>query len=241
MFAPYLAVIDGIPSQVFLIAEFCFGAALLAATVKWIAHSGKPLRPAGEQRAIDTFLACCAAMLATDITFSTFRITLATGDLFSLELFLVIQNALVTALALAALIWFVGARRLQGPHLADLPDVTMPMNPLEKRIVEVLERGVYLDSELTVTTLAQKTGCTVAALRACISEELGYANFRQMINHYRIESAKEALRSSKHGLLSIQDVALTSGFKSMASFHRIFKDATSQTPSAYRTSTGDKP
>ncbi len=55
-------------------------------------------------------------------------------------------------------------------------------------------------------------------------------NFKDMINTLRFEKACELLEKSK---LPVTEIALASGFKSIRSFNRIFKDLSGKTPKEY--------
>jgi AraC-like DNA-binding protein/quercetin dioxygenase-like cupin family protein len=56
---------------------------------------------------------------------------------------------------------------------------------------------------------------------------------RDMTNYYRVERAKHLLKSSH---LSISYIATESGFDSVSSFYRVFREMTGASPQEYRTS-----
>jgi len=78
-----------------------------------------------------------------------------------------------------------------------------------------------------------------------MSKELGYhekylsstlhsltkMNFRTFLATYRINHAKSLLKSSES---TIAEIAMDSGFASLNTFNRVFKDITGTTPSEYR-------
>jgi len=94
----------------------------------------------------------------------------------------------------------------------------------------ITEQG-YLQSNLTITQLAQQLHCPEHHLRKLINQRLGYTNFAAFLNHYRIEEARKRLITSHLPVLSI---ALDLGFGSIAPFNRAFKEITGETPSSYR-------
>ena len=57
------------------------------------------------------------------------------------------------------------------------------------------------------------------------------AIFSDLVNSYRVELAKETLIKDKH--LSVEGVALNSGFNSRATFYRVFKKHTGFSPTEY--------
>ncbi|MCE3289529.1 MAG: transcriptional regulator, AraC family, partial [Caulobacter sp.] len=65
-----------------------------------------------------------------------------------------------------------------------------------------------------------------------ISAGLGFANFNRLINHHRVEQAKQILASDDDR--SILEIALDCGFGSIGPFNRAFKAETRMTPKAYR-------
>ena len=69
---------------------------------------------------------------------------------------------------------------------------------------------------------------------ATISKVINLAfneNFTTFINRYRVNEAKDLLENSQY---TINDIAKMVGFNSIASFNRVFKDQTDQTPSLFR-------
>ena len=67
-----------------------------------------------------------------------------------------------------------------------------------------------------------------------VSAGLGFANFNRLINHHRIEQAKQVLASDDDR--SILEIALDCGFGSVGPFNRAFKAETRMTPKAWRAS-----
>jgi AraC-like DNA-binding protein len=101
-------------------------------------------------------------------------------------------------------------------------------------LLEMMERGKpYLDPEITLPKLAQAASIPVAHLSRVINEQLG-RNFYELINGYRVEEAKRRLGSPGAGGEKLIAVALDCGFNSLATFNRVFKEATGRTPSDFR-------
>jgi AraC-like DNA-binding protein len=91
----------------------------------------------------------------------------------------------------------------------------------------------FLDPEITLPKLAQALEIPVVHLSRVINEHLG-RNFYEFVNHYRGEDAKRRLAGPEAGRDKLIAVALDSGFNSLATFNRVFKEMTGRTPSAYR-------
>ena len=90
----------------------------------------------------------------------------------------------------------------------------------------------YANHGATIGDLAQLLAIAEHKLRPMINQELGYRNFNQFLNEYRIEEASQRLISEPK--LPIISIALDIGFKSLSSFNKAFKDKHQKTPSEYR-------
>lgn len=95
---------------------------------------------------------------------------------------------------------------------------------------------VYLDPCLTISQLGKDLGVTSHRLRALINQLLGYENFNQFLNTYRISYIVAQFDDDSNQHLSIMTISLDSGFKSLAPFNKAFKEIMGQTPSQYRKS-----
>jgi YesN/AraC family two-component response regulator len=71
-------------------------------------------------------------------------------------------------------------------------------------------------------------------LRNIINKGLGYKNFNDLLNSYRIKKAKELLLNTNEKDLSITRIALEVGYPNAAAFNRAFKQFTGLTPSEFR-------
>lgn len=96
----------------------------------------------------------------------------------------------------------------------------------------MLNERFYARHGVTLKDLARALGMPEYRLRTTINGELGYRNFNQFLNRYRIEEASRRLLSESG--LPILSIALDTGFKSLSSFNRFFKEIHGVTPSEYR-------
>lgn len=94
---------------------------------------------------------------------------------------------------------------------------------------ETQEKAWYLEPRLSVTDLAKRFGTNRSYLSKTINQGLEQS-FSEFINALRVEHAKEQLQKESSTII---DVALNSGFGSKASFNRVFKTLTGQTPSQF--------
>jgi AraC-like DNA-binding protein len=96
----------------------------------------------------------------------------------------------------------------------------------------VEQEMLYLNSGLTINTLALKTGISVKNIRASIllaTEK----NFSDYINHFRVQKSESLLKENyldKHTTLALSE---KSGFNSHQSFFRAFKKVHKITPALY--------
>lgn len=108
----------------------------------------------------------------------------------------------------------------------DLADIEMRLNSLFG------SQMVFLDINLTSSDIAQRLNISRHQLTEYINQQLGYT-FNDFVNKYRVDYVKSDLinREKKH--LSISGLAHDAGFKSSATFYRVFKKHTGMTPSEY--------
>lgn len=106
------------------------------------------------------------------------------------------------------------------------------MSELNSRM---LEDNLYTDSELTIGILAKRLSVQEYKLRIIINRGLGYKNFNQFLNHYRITKACELLGENSRNR-QISTIAHDVGYTSLSSFNLAFKTLKGITPSAFRES-----
>ncbi|MEM1403830.1 MAG: AraC family transcriptional regulator [Pseudomonadota bacterium] len=94
--------------------------------------------------------------------------------------------------------------------------------------------GLYTEPLLKVEDLALRLGVPEYRVTRAITGALGYKNFNQLVNSFRIEHAKSLLRDPSHASNSILSIAMDCGFNSLGPFNRAFKARCDQTPSEFR-------
>lgn len=122
----------------------------------------------------------------------------------------------------------------------DNSKVDIPQEALEQIRCALEEECVYRDMDITIGLLAYRLEIPEYKLRAVINSGLGYRNFNDFLNSYRIKEVAKRLvltEDSKHSVLTI---ALDAGFRSLSSFNKIFKSTYDITPTAYRRKFSDK-
>ncbi len=91
----------------------------------------------------------------------------------------------------------------------------------------------YLDGNLTIHDLSQKTGISRHYITQVLNEIYG-KNFFTFINEYRTREVIERFSDSRYDHYTILAIAFDSGFNSKSTFNSFFKSQTGQTPSKYR-------
>lgn len=108
---------------------------------------------------------------------------------------------------------------------------------LMQKAIEAMENQELFRTEgLTVTALAEKLGVQEYKLRRAINGGLGYRNFNEYLNFYRMRAAKKFLEAPENGGYPLIHLALDLGYPSPAPFNRAFKEATGVAPGQYRRS-----
>lgn len=155
---------------------------------------------------------------------------------------LLFQASAILLMTLGFAIWLVGARSdvLDGAGIP-VRSATLPPTPVRAadrpaydRLAALMEEGVWREEGLTVAALAGRVGLAEHQLRRLINQELGFRNFSAFLNARRIEEAKAALADPAQARRQILQIALDTGFGSIAPFNRAFKEATGMTPTEFR-------
>lgn len=125
--------------------------------------------------------------------------------------------------------------RLRHPLTLTGPPRRQP-TPEDFQIAERLSNllaneALHADPDLRIADIARRLREPEPRISRAVGA-LGFANFNRLINHYRIERAKQILASGDDH--SILEIALDCGFGSIGPFNRAFKAETRMTPKAYR-------
>ncbi len=113
------------------------------------------------------------------------------------------------------------------------------LSPADSQAIENLLNHIerqagYQKEGLTITELADYLTVPVHRLRHLINAQLGFRNFSEFINSYRIAEACRILADSEKARLPVLTIALDLGFGSIGPFNRAFKTQVGQTPTQYR-------
>gem|GEM_PF-910720 len=105
---------------------------------------------------------------------------------------------------------------------------------LNSKLVSFFENSKpYLNPELSLQSLAHDLNVSRHQLSATINLKQNM-NFFELVNSYRVKEVEELMRNDAEGKMKIYELAYDAGFNSKATFYRIFKQFTGQTPNDYR-------
>ena len=103
------------------------------------------------------------------------------------------------------------------------------------RIIDAMEQDkLYRQEGLTIAGLARELSIHEYKLRNLINGEMNYRNFNDFLNHYRIREVTEKLAQPAYSQTPVLTLALESGFRSLSSFNKAFKNTHQLTPTEYR-------
>jgi AraC-like DNA-binding protein len=152
-----------------------------------------------------------------------------------------VYDTTTIAISVSILLWSsqLSPERLvfqpEPPPLTTQPVVQPQDDPCHARLLDIVERQrAYRDPELSVGGLAERLGQSEHKLRAHINRTLGYENFAEFLNHYRLADASAALADPAQAHKSIFVIAMDAGYNSISSFNRAFKAKYAETPTSYR-------
>ncbi|MEM9305392.1 MAG: helix-turn-helix domain-containing protein [Pseudomonadota bacterium] len=113
-----------------------------------------------------------------------------------------------------------------------------PPDEETRRILATLEglmgeERAYREMGLTIGQLANRVDAPEYRLRQVINRAMGYRNFNDFLNSYRIAEVVDRLEDSANSE-PVLSIALDVGFRSLSSFNKVFKDTYQKTPTEYR-------
>jgi AraC-like DNA-binding protein len=146
-----------------------------------------------------------------------------------------IVSLLILALGLMALqprpAVFGASRRVEP--VADSRAEAMDRATLSELEVLMASEG-WRREGLAIGDLARQLGVPEHRLRRLINQRLGYRNFADFLNGYRIEAAKRRLADPGEARVTVAAIAFDLGYGSLGPFNRAFRAATGATPTEWR-------
>jgi AraC-like DNA-binding protein len=108
------------------------------------------------------------------------------------------------------------------------------VHPLIAKLDNAMKNGAYQQNGLSISQLASDLAVPAHQLRKVINTELGFDNFSQYLNSYRLPAVCRLLEDPARKQDPILTLALEAGYNSIAPFNRAFKQLKGVTPSEYR-------
>ncbi len=93
---------------------------------------------------------------------------------------------------------------------------------------------IYRKDGLTIKMFSDALDEKEYKVRRLINQHLGFRNFNDFLNQYRVQEACEILLDEKQANLTIIEIAYYLGYQSLGPFNAAFKKLTNSTPTAYR-------
>ena len=103
---------------------------------------------------------------------------------------------------------------------------------LVARLIECVENEFATD--ITLTALAQRMGYSYDYLSRVFNQTF-HVNFKTIVNQYRCEQAIHLLQTTQS---TLTEIASDSGFQSIRSFNRVFRELIGASPSDFRRENG---
>jgi len=105
---------------------------------------------------------------------------------------------------------------------------------LNEKLLELFENGaIYKNPDLKITQISEMLRTNRTYISKHINTEFS-CTFSDFVNRYRIEEAKKLLTDEESRNYSLNYVSEKSGFGSMGSFMRVFRDIVGTTPGQFR-------
>lgn len=153
---------------------------------------------------------------------------------------------LIPSVIFSVLLFFIGFQGyMQNYTVIDLaedeqvqPELSMKeynQTQIRGRLIELFDNHqIYKQSDLKITLVSLKLQTNRTYVSNLINTEFN-CSFSDFVNNYRIAEAKKLLADSANQNYSLDYVSETSGFGSIHSFIRIFKEREGITPGKFRT------
>ncbi|MEX2962572.1 helix-turn-helix domain-containing protein [Microbulbifer sp. TYP-18] len=120
----------------------------------------------------------------------------------------------------------------------EIPVASEPLDPQQTQLLQRLQShmsdGGYRRTGLTIRELAELLDAREHVLRALINRHLGYRNFNEYLNQFRIDEASTRLADPDQAHLPVLTIALDTGYRSLSPFNAAFKRRHDLTPTEFR-------
>ena len=102
-------------------------------------------------------------------------------------------------------------------------------------IIDMMEKEKFYQQEgATISSLAKQVTMQEYKLRQLINGEMNFRNFNDFLNFYRVKEITQKLNQASLSNIPVLTFALESGFRSLSTFNKAFKETHGMTPTEYR-------
>jgi AraC-like DNA-binding protein len=121
------------------------------------------------------------------------------------------------------------------PPVVEADPIDLTVVKKNKQLAQLnllMTNGFYTNEKLTIAQLAKELSLPEYIVRNLINEQLGFRNFNDFVNQWRIKDATDQLISEPEK--PVMNIALDLGYRTLSSFNRAFKERTEKSPTQYR-------
>lgn len=148
----------------------------------------------------------------------------------------VLQRSSIFAITLYVLLSTLGIR--SGFFFKEIPKPKTPSvdDPMLNTKLQTLmeEQKIYKKEGLTIREMASLMNEQEYGVRRLINGQLGFKNFNDFVNQYRIAEACEILTDPTQNRKTILEIGYELGYQSIGPFNKAFKEQKGTTPTAFR-------
>ena len=144
-------------------------------------------------------------------------------------------TVVATAVVYGLSLWASKRNRLfQEPRRASSEEWNQQMKLIGREVETLLnEKNIYTDSNLTV----KRISAILSRQEYLVSQAINFyfkKSFPELLNEYRVQHASKLIHSATFKELSMEGIAYESGYNSVSSFYRAFKNIKGMTPAKHR-------
>ncbi|TGK18368.1 helix-turn-helix domain-containing protein [Leptospira kmetyi] len=147
---------------------------------------------------------------------------------------------LLNSISILLLVYFFSFKLFEfRGNIFPMPETKSEEEPVDEELLRKLNRlleteKIFLRENLTILALAKELNVPEKKIRKLINQGLGYRNFNEFLNHFRIREAKTILADSTKYEIPVLRIAMDLGYGSLAPFNRAFKEIAGNTPTEFR-------
>ncbi|PJZ57729.1 helix-turn-helix domain-containing protein [Leptospira barantonii] len=150
------------------------------------------------------------------------------------------QLDLLNSISILLLVYFFSFKLFEfRGNVFPTPETKTEEEPVDEELLKKLNRlleteKIFLRENLTILALAKELNVPEKKIRKLINQGLGYRNFNEFLNHFRIREAKTILADPTKYETPVLRIAMDLGYGSLAPFNRAFKEIAGNTPTEFR-------